>query len=231
MRVDRTTFLWAAAAMYSCHAARQEPVAREPEPIPDSPLPVSNPPPAEPDASPKDAGTEAAAVVVVDAAVEAAPPAPPPSLAALAKICRTLPIDASCGGDGRRRMCQTVLTEFDRPAAAKAIECYSEIESACDICSTRTCTQNALLGHPRQKLAECETVQKKAAADSDESYGKVMYDLCEEYASPMTKQGRKRFVKCLRDNVGIGVRYCLWDPSATPCTEGGGQDHPPLPTF
>lgn len=223
-----------AAATYACHAGRQEPVAREPEPVPDSPLPASTPTTLdEPDAGAPilDAGTEAAITALADATIEAAPAAPPPSLGALAKTCRTLPIDASCGGDGRRKMCQLVLAEFDRPAAAKAIQCYAEIESACDICSTRTCTQGALLGHPRVKLAECETVQKKVAADVDESYGKVMYDLCEEYASPMTKQGRKRFVKCLRDNVGIGVRYCLWDPSATPCTENFGQERPVVPGF
>lgn len=228
MRVDRTTFLWAAAAMYACHAAEHEPVAREPAPIPETPEPTPSPS-EEPDASVPESMD--ASIEVVDAAVEAAPPPPPPSLGALSKICQKLPVDKACGWDGRRKMCQTVLAEFDRPAAAKAIQCYAELESSCDPCGVRTCTLNALNGLPRQTLSECETVRKKAAADGDESYGKLMYDLCEEHASGMTAKGRKRFIRCLRDNVGIGVRYCLWDPSATPCTESDGRDRAPLPTF
>jgi hypothetical protein len=230
MRLDRTTFLWAAAAMYACHAAQQEPVPREPAPVPETPEPAL--PSEEPDASAEavDAGMEAS-VEVVDAAVDAPPKAPLPSLAALAKICRALPADKNCGWDDRRKMCQTVLAEFDHATAARAIACYRDIESSCDPCSVRICTSGALHGVPRRTLSECETVRKAVAADGDESYGKLMYDLCEEYASGMTAKGRKRFIRCLADNVGIGVRYCLWDPSATPCTENFGGDRTPLPTF
>jgi hypothetical protein len=230
MRVDRTTFLGAALAMYACHAAqRHEPVATDPapEPIADTPAPMET---TEPVSEPPDAGS--VSTVDAGAAVDANPivdAGPPPSLAALQKSCRTLPVDKSCGNDTRRKLCQLVLAEFDRPAAARAIECYGAIESTCDPCSIRSCTQNALVGHPKQTLRECETVRKKASELSDEAYGEVMYELCEEYASPMTPVGRKRFVKCLRDNVGIGVRYCLWDPSATPCTESGEPRRPVVP--
>jgi hypothetical protein len=56
-----------------------------------------------------------------------------------------------------------------------------------------------------------------------ESRCQGMGALCERYSKGLNESGRKRFRTCLTDNCGIGVRYCLWDPSSTPCTEGSGE--------
>lgn len=106
------------------------------------------------------------------------------------------------------------------------MSCYERIEGDCRGCAIRTCTQEALRGFSRRGLGACEALRKKVVAASDEQYGATMFELCEDYAAGMNERGVRRFTTCLKQNIGIGVRYCLWDPSSTPCTEGSGQRLP-----
>jgi hypothetical protein len=221
MRVDGMSFLLAALGMYACHSEHKRRELQHPSPPAPAPEPIPVVDASDVPAVVEAGAPEAAVTRLAEDAGSDAPPAPVPSLAELQRKCRALaPTSPDCGGDVRKRMCQTVLTEFDRPAAARAIECYAKLDATmCDTCGVRICTQDALVGLPRRTIAGCAGVEKKATETSDESYGKLMLEICESYAAGMTKQGQTRFIRCLTQNMGMGVRICLWDPSATPCTE------------
>ncbi len=110
-------------------------------------------------------------------------------------------------------MCLAFAEEFSAPFAEAGIACL-EAADDCDTCELRLCAMRALGKAPQTKVAECEGT----GYDEDDQ---VIVELCHSYASGMTQAGRTRFTKCLRENRGVGVRFCLWDPSSTPCTEGG----------
>jgi hypothetical protein len=231
MRIDRSGFLLAAGALLACHAEhkrRDEPgpiVAAAPEPEPSA---VVEPDAGEPvaDASATVAVDAGAADAAPDATEPPPPPVPPPTVAELAKRCRAFPPETECGGYARRAMCQTVIAEFDRATAARTVDCF-EASGGCDACDIRTCISTSVAGSPRKSVRECESVRKAADASSP-GYGEVMFELCEQYASGMTARGRARFTRCLTKNMGVGVRFCLWDPSTTPCTERGEERYPTL---
>jgi hypothetical protein len=87
----------------------------------------------------------------------------------------------------------------------------------------RTCTLDALPDSPLHHVPACKSVLRAVTKKSDAEYGATMFELCETLASGMNSRGVARFTACLKGNIGAGVRICLWDPSATPCTEGNGQ--------
>jgi hypothetical protein len=41
---------------------------------------------------------------------------------------------------------------------------------------------------------------------------------CGRYMRGMNRVGRDRFIECVVANMSAGMRYCLWDVSATPCS-------------
>lgn len=226
MRVDREAFLFLAAALFACHAEhrRAEEVEKplpappaQPEPEPEPALPVAA---QAVDAGDASSAPDAASDAQVSESGDAAPAAPTArSLAELRKQCAALPAanPAHCP-NLRRQMCQTALTEYAPVAATRAVDCLTALEDACDICGIRVCMLKSLGGLPAKKVAECQSAAKSADQTS-EGYGQVMGPLCETYASGMTAPGRARFTQCLKKNMGVGVRFCLWDPSVTPCTE------------
>ena len=237
MRLDRSHFLFAASTLLACHAEhkrRDEParvVTEMPEPEPDpAPEPSSD--------GGSDAVDPLAAVVLAvdagpadataEAAAPAAPPGPPPTAAELGRRCRAIPAEKECA-NARRAMCQTALAEFDRATAARATECLESAPS-CDVCAIRTCVQGTLAAAPKQQVSACETVRKAYDAQSPGD-GEHMFELCELYASGMNARGRARFTRCLAKHPGIGIRFCIWDPSTTPCTERGDGPRVPGPSF
>ncbi|HEX5098466.1 MAG TPA: hypothetical protein VFV94_03160 [Polyangiaceae bacterium] len=173
-----------------------------------------------PDAAPADGGLDASAP-------QAHPNTPPPSTSELLRRCRALPKQSDCDDLDARVMCRTAVSEFSREAAARAVSCYEKIDEPCRGCAIKVCTQGALTGFARRGLAACEGVRKKVAEASDAAYGDTMFELCEDYAAGMNPEGVRRFSTCLKRNIGVGVRFCLWDPSVTPCTEGNGPRRPP----
>lgn len=163
-----------------------------------------------------------------DASTPQAPPGTPlPSTSELLRRCRALPKRGDCDELDARVMCRTAVSEFSREAAAQAVACYEKLEEPCRGCGIKVCTQAALAGFARRGLAACEGVRKKVAEASDAAYGDTMFELCEDYAAGMNPEGVRRFSTCLKRNIGVGVRFCLWDPSVTPCTEGNGPRRPP----
>jgi hypothetical protein len=156
----------------------------------------------------------------------------PARIAALERACRSLPPEEDGGycadEDPRGSICAEVVAQYRPDAAHAAVACLSQVASPCDYCGARQCAKQALErawsrrpAGSRPLIPECDAVRKSSAdtLGSGDEYG----DLCTRYAYGMNGQGRRRFARCLADSVGIGVRFCLWDPSATPCTEGGGS--------
>jgi hypothetical protein len=137
--------------------------------------------------------------------VESAPPS----------RCHTLPAEDDCPGEGPRSFCQRYEQNF-RPAVAEAaLSCLESLNASdpCDRCGLTQCGMTAL-----------ETAQGPAdpACSDVEARCEGMGELCEFYSRGLNDVGRERFRRCLIDDCGLGVRFCLWDPSSTPCTEGGG---------
>lgn len=228
MRVDRETFLWLATALAACHA-RESRVA---EPV----EPAQAPPEVQLAAPEPESIADAGATVAEDASApdgappDVAPPPPPPPVvktaAELRRICGSLKEPNQGCPKLRAQMCQVAFTEFTPAPATQAVTCLAELESSCDVCGIRVCMKGALEGLPAMTVSECESVAREAEKLS-EGYGEQMKELCVTYASGMTAKGRARFAACLKKNPGVGVRFCLWDPSVTPCTEGG-QSPPPV---
>lgn len=228
------------SALAACHAERQgHAVTPSPKrtapPLPASDAPAdSAAPPIRPEfatAAPAPSSVETDAGQPTSAPPSALPlPASAkelPTSAQMRSRCRALPKQSECDDIAPRALCSTVVAEFSREAAARALSCYEQLSGGCDGCAIRVCTQDALLGFPHRKLPACDSVRKKVSAASDAAYGDTMFELCEDYASGMNARGVERFASCLKQSIGMGVRICLWDPYVTPCTEGGSV-HAPL---
>lgn len=132
--------------------------------------------------------------------------------------CDDLPSEQDCEGEGIRSFCERYATYFRPEVADKAIACMKDRSGgdACDHCVLTQCGQKALQAADGEPDPEC--YQVASACEGMES-------LCEQYSRGLNEAGRRRFRTCLIENCGIGVRYCLWDSSSTPCTEGGGFRH------
>lgn len=243
VKLDREAFLLCATALAACHAEHRRVADAERPPVtrPKTPTEVSaSLLAAESDAGASDAGeasspapglldTSSASGDAGDAGAEAtstdaasSTANPPPSAAELRRRCAALrEPDPECR-NLREEMCRTALREYAPVAAGRAVDCLERVGSSCDTCGIRVCLKTALEGLPPNPVARCEGVRKAANAQSDESYGNHMFELCTRYASGMTPTGRARFTSCLKKNMGIGIRFCLWDPSVTPCTERSG---------
>jgi len=231
MEVNRRRALLLVSAIAACHS---EP-SRDPSTTskgrhgnsdPSPPADAGSPAEGGPDASPADGGPDASPA---DGRPDASPPpasTPLPSTGELLGRCRALPKQSDCDDLDARAMCRTAVSEFSREAAARAVSCYEKIDEECRGCAIKICTQGALTGYARRGLPACESVRKKVAEAADAAYGDTMFELCEDYAAGMNPEGVRRFSSCLKRNIGIGVRYCLWDPSVTPCTEGNGPRMP-----
>lgn len=151
-----------------------------------------------------------------------------------AASCEALPHAAgSCGDeDPRAEICRSVVAEFRSGVARDAVACLAALDSSCDYCGVRQCAKGALerawdrrpAGH-RGPTERCEPVRRGAQQVLGD--GAEYAELCARYAYGMNARGKLRFIGCLTESVGIGVRYCLWDPTTTPCTEGHGRRRRP----
>jgi len=129
--------------------------------------------------------------------------------------CQDLPAEDECPGEGIRTFCQRYEKNFRPAVAESANACLASLApEACARCGLTQCGMKALEHADGDVDPACARV---------ESACEGMGQLCERYSKGLNDVGRKRFRRCLIDNCGIGVRYCLWDPSSTPCTEGGGE--------
>ena len=125
--------------------------------------------------------------------------------------CETLPYDPDdCLVDPRAR-CVEQFREFQPAVANRALTCLRELPEhrQCDICAVNACTQGALEEVSGPPVPACE----RAARECSEDIG----ILCHTYAAGMNARGRQRFVDCLIDQCGLGVRMCLWDAMTTSC--------------
>ena len=103
-------------------------------------------------------------------------------------------------------LCRHYRSELTPTAARAAIACMQE--KNWDFCSRSHCTLTALAAAPPAKDARCAKVERAC---------KDMGELCDTYIAGLNEAGRARFTKCLTESCGIGVRFCLWDSSSTPC--------------
>ncbi len=145
-------------------------------------------------------------------------PAGQSETSSLVTRCDALAVEEDCSDDvERKNVCKAVAEELLPDAAERAVRCMEQ-GPGCDVCQVRDCVRHALEGGSRKHVPECAAVSDRDRESGDEG---VMAELCEQYASGMTQAGRRRFGKCLLENYGAGVRFCLWDPSSTPCSESG----------
>ena len=130
--------------------------------------------------------------------------------------CEELPSEEECEGEGIRTYCRRYATHFRHDVANKAIACMKAGHGGdpCNHCVLTQCGQQALAAADGEPDPHCYQVASACEGMASE---------CERYSRGMNEAGRRRFRKCLMENCGIGVRYCLWDSSATPCSEGAGD--------
>jgi hypothetical protein len=130
--------------------------------------------------------------------------------------CQALPEDDECPGEGPRSFCLRYEQNFRPAAAAAAISCLKSLDAnmPCDRCGLTQCGMKALESAEGPVDPACSDVETRCEG---------MGQLCELYSKGLSDPGRERFRRCLVDDCGLGVRFCLWDPSSTPCTEGGGS--------
>lgn len=195
MKIDRTTFLFLTGSLAAgCHSrsARQATDQSSPGPV-------------------------AVATILVEPAPnpEKEPEATPAVESPSSSRCEALPGDDECPGEGLRSFCQRYEQNFRPAVAAAAISCLESLDASepCNRCGLTQCGMKALESAEGSVDPACSEVETRCEG---------MGELCELYSRGLNDPGRERFRRCLIEECGIGVRFCLWDPSSTPCTEGGG---------
>ncbi len=196
MKIERATFLMLTASIAGgCQSREARP---QPAAMP-RPTPVAS--------------------VVVD--VPASPPADPVSSTAESRVtpaadlprCDAVPEQPECPEPDLRVFCRRFSKEFRPDVALEAIACLAAIsaESPCDPCAPSRCGMQALRDAQGDPDPACQRIETECDG---------MGAQCEAYSTGMNAAGRARFHACLRRNCGLGVRYCLWDPSVSSCVEG-----------
>ena len=101
--------------------------------------------------------------------------------------------------------CGRYRDELLPPIAEKAVACMEA--ARWDVCKLSPCTMSALETQPPDVDA-CKEVTNGCPA---------MSELCATHVGGMNARGRQRFTRCIVENCGHGVRFCLWDSMVTPC--------------
>ncbi len=105
-------------------------------------------------------------------------------------------------------LCRSYRDELEPATARAAIACMRG--TGWSFCSRSACTLGALRAAPPVTDARCAKVEDACAG---------MGELCAAHISGLNAAGKARFTKCLTESCGIGLRFCLWDASTTPCDE------------
>ena len=108
--------------------------------------------------------------------------------------------------EGAKQLCRSYRDEMMPATAREAIACMRD--TGWSACSRSTCTLRALQAAPAVTDARCAKVERACSG---------MGELCDAHISGLNEIGKARFTKCLTTSCGIGLRFCLWDPSTTPC--------------
>ena len=135
---------------------------------------------------------------------------------ALEKRCDTLPEQGelwreTCTEDGRRPFCHTVVAEHRPELAAPIVDCLAQLDSDCAYCQFLLCRWGTINEAEKRVVPACDRIR-------DEPDGSTWADVCDRYASSLSRRGLEKLTRCLDGAPPPGIE-CYTEASLTPCAE------------